>query len=140
MPSRSSLFFMLSVAAIILLIVKLEHIFYPQADIVEIPLSESAINPPASPHRIRYNESLAEERRKLELKGAELRALSNEIDNKLENLRKTENNILNLIRQNEELNIEVNISDYDTELEDLKEVPDIISDENKPLIIEYDGV
>lgn len=106
MPSRSKsiLFYALILTAAALMIIKAAHIwrfFAPETE----DKTETSFRfvLPADEETRRIQEDLARQRREIEIQTAELKALSAEIDDKLESLREAEENILRLIREKEGL-------------------------------------
>ena len=106
MPSRSKsiLFYALILTAAALMMIKTAHIwrfFEPETE----DKTETSFRfvLPADEETRRIREDLARQRREIEIQTAELKALSAEIDDKLESLREAEENILRLIREKEGL-------------------------------------
>lgn len=109
MPSRSKsiLFYALILAAAAMIVLKTGHIlrFFDIGTAVMTDEGQTDVRPlPTTAEETRRIQAdLERQRREIDARAAELRALGAEIDGKLETLREAEENILRLIREKENL-------------------------------------
>lgn len=109
MPSRSKslLFFTLIIVSTLLIIIKAGNIwhFFNKENFLPQTKENASFNQTVqlNDEAGKIQDSLNRQRHEIEIQTAELKALSAEIDDKLEALRQAEENILRLIEQKEDL-------------------------------------